>query len=170
MGVQGQTRTTIQDDVVTNNGVSDSVDAFENVPDHVAFDDVHRIAAGAVHEDSPISHVVDDVVANRVRMRSNVDFDAITLSRSGKTVMNPVLFDQRIPNYASGVVATHVHTFARSAVNPGVVDMILPDGDVVHVVGEIDTHINIVDYQVFQSDEGGRATHVDAVSAIADNL
>src|SRR6266850_4921308 len=107
MGVQGQTRATIEDDVVTNNGVSDSVDAFENVPDHVAFDDVHRIAAGAVHEDSRITHVVDDVVANRVGMRADFDFDAITLSRSGKTVMNPVLFDQRIPDYASSVEATH---------------------------------------------------------------
>src|SRR5262245_57696814 len=124
MTIERQSCTAIEHDVVPYDGVSYGINPFKCVPNHITFNDVHRIRARAVDEDARICPVVDDIVANDVGMRPDLHLNSVSLTRSGKTVMNPVLLDQRILHDARGVIAADIHTFARSAIDTRVVNVI----------------------------------------------
>src|SRR5262249_19789786 len=150
----------------SNDGVSDRIDSFELVPNDIPFDDVHGICAGAVDEDSRIGPVVDDIVADGVGMRPDLHFNAVTLSRSRKTVVDPVLLDQGTVHDAGGVIAAHVHAFPRPAIDTRVVDVIAANREVVHVVLKADAHVYVVNDQILEGDVRECALHLDSVSTI----
>src|SRR5262249_36990581 len=136
VAIQGQAGTAIKDDVVTDDGVGYRKNSLKRVPDDIAFDDIDRISAGPVHEDGRVGSVINDVIADDVAVRSDLDLDSVALRNARESAVNPILLDHRIVHDACGIIAADVHAFTRAPVNSGVVYVVAPDGHVIHAVSE----------------------------------
>src|SRR5262245_34622403 len=84
--------------------------------------------------------------------------------------MNPVLLDQCILNNAGAIVASHGNALACATADAGVEDVIAANGDVVQVVAEMDTHVDVVDHQIVQRYVRSPTAQLDSVAAVSNDL
>lgn len=91
--IEQKIRCAVENDVVSNNGVRHRVDAFQAIPNHVTLDQIRAIGERSVNENARIGSIVNNVIANDVRVRSDFDFDAVALRRAAQNIVNPIVFE-----------------------------------------------------------------------------
>ena len=75
----------------------------------IPFDDVHRLACGAIHRDTRVMRVVNVVLGNDVSPRALFDFDPVPLIT--KAIVNVIQRDHTFAHDVLTIVSTEIHSF-----------------------------------------------------------
>ena len=79
----------------------------------IPFDDVDRLACGAIHRDTRVLRVVNVVLGNEVSPRALFDFDPVPLIT--KAIVNVIQRDYTLAHDVLTIVRTEIHPFPVSA-------------------------------------------------------